>query len=417
MRWWEMDIPASIAKLLERAIDMRASDIHVEPQKDGLRIRFRIDGFLTVIDRIPSEWMWRYVSRLKVMGHLDIGEKRLPQDGAMTIRHRGEKVDVRISTMPTVHGEKVVLRLLRDRPDGWRLAELGMDEPELSRVTRLIDRPHGLIVVTGPTGAGKTTTLYAMLRELNRPETNIVTLEDPVEFQMEGVNQIQIHPKAGFTFAAGLRAVLRQDPNVIMVGEIRDRETADIAVRAAMTGHLVLSTLHTPDALGSITRLLDMGVEPYRVAATLIGAVAQRLVRRVCGSCGGEGCPDCQQTGYRGRTGVFEVITVDEALSRGIAEGWSSERMRKHLLLRGVRTIADRVKERAASGLTTLEECHRVVEFSEEMEVVGGAVGDVQQDARSPAGKWIPAVARHRDPGGTTGDQSRTGRTDPAKVE
>jgi len=339
-----MDIPASIAKLLERAIDMRASDIHVEPQGDGLRIRFRIDGFLTVIDRIPPEWMWRYVSRLKVMGHLDIGEKRLSQDGAMTIRHRGEKVDVRISTMPTVHGEKV-LRLLRDRPDGWMLAELGMDEPELSRVTRLIARPHGLIVVTGPTGAGKTTTLYAMLRELNRPETNIVTLEDPVEFQMEGVNQIQIHPKAGFTFAAGLRAVLRQDPNVIMVGEIRDRETADIAVRAAMTGHLVLSTLHTPDALSSITRLLDMGVEPYRVAATLIGAVAQRLVRRVCGSCGGEGCPDCQQTGYRGRTGVFEVITVDEALSRGIAEGWSSERMRKHLLLRGVHTIADRVKE------------------------------------------------------------------------
>ncbi|BCU82337.1 hypothetical protein JIR001_21200 [Polycladomyces abyssicola] len=381
-----MDIPASIAKLLERAIDMRASDIHVEPQGDGLRIRFRIDGFLTVIDRIPSEWMLRYVSRLKVMGHLDIGEKRLPQDGAMTIRHRGEKVDVRISTMPTVHGEKVVLRLLRDRPDGWLLAELGMDEPELSRVTRLIARPHGLIVVTGPTGAGKTTTLYAMLRELNRPETNIVTLEDPVEYQMPGVNQIQIHPKAGFTFAAGLRAVLRQDPNVIMVGEIRDRETADIAVRAAMTGHLVLSTLHTPDALSSITRLLDMGVEPYRVAATLIGAVAQRLVRRVCGSCVGEGCPDCQQTGYHGRTGVFEVVTVDESLSRGIAEGWPSERMRKHLLHRGVRTIADHVKERAAAGITTWEECLRVVEYIEEMEVDGGTVGDVQSDARSPAG-------------------------------
>jgi general secretion pathway protein E len=269
---------------------------------------------------------------------------------------------VRVSTMPTLHGEKVVLRVLRNRPEILSLSAMGMAPEELERLFRLIFRPHGLVIVTGPTGAGKTTTLYGILQELNRPEVNIVTLEDPVELQIGGVTQIQINPKAGLTFAQGLRAVLRQDPDIIMVGEVRDEETADIAIRAALTGHRVFSTLHTGDGASAITRLLDMGVAPYRVASALNGVVAQRLVRLLCTGCGGTGCEGCQNTGYSGRTGVFEVLEVTEPFQRLIVERAPLAQLRQAFREEGMRTLGDAVMDKVSAGLTSMEEVFRVVE-------------------------------------------------------
>lgn len=252
----------------------------------------------------------------------------------MSITCEGERVDVRVSTMPTLHGEKVVLRLLRHRPE-LTLSELGLFPEDLARLRRLIFRPHGLVIVTGPTGSGKTTTLYGILQELNRPEVNIVTLEDPVELQISGITQIQINPKAGLTFAQGLRAVLRQDPDLIMVGEVRDEETADIAVRAALTGHRVFTTLHTGDGASAITRLLDMGIASYRVASAINGVIAQRLVRLLCPRCRGDGCDGCQNTGYFGRTGVFEVLEIDSEIQRLIVEKVSVSRLRQAFRRKG----------------------------------------------------------------------------------
>ncbi|SFS80155.1 GspE/PulE family protein [Marininema halotolerans] len=357
-----MDITDYVSTLIEEAIRGRASDIHIEPRADHLCIRQRVDGFLVEGDRIEKERMHAIISRIKVMGHLDIGEKRLPQDGALTVTIDGERVDVRISSMPTLHGEKVVLRLLRNRPELLSLEELGMGEEEKQRLLALIQRSSGLLVVTGPTGAGKTTTLYAILHQLNRVEQNLVTLEDPVEFQLVGVNQIQIHPKAGLTFAHGLRAVLRQDPNIIMVGEIRDRETADIAIRAALTGHLVITTLHTTDASSTITRLLDMGIEPYRIAASLVGAVAQRLIRLICKGCRGKGCDRCQQQGYLHRVGAFEVVAIKEEFQPLIVERAPLSRLRHSFQKLGMRSLADAILEKVMTGETSIAEYHRVVD-------------------------------------------------------
>ncbi|PRX41698.1 general secretion pathway protein E [Planifilum fimeticola] len=357
-----MDVALYVSEMLDRAIQNRASDIHLDPQPEGLRIRQRIDGHLVTTHVLSRSEMIPVISRIKVMGHLDIGEKRLPQDGAMSITSRGERVDVRISTMPTLHGEKVVLRLLRHRPEFLTLSELGLVPEDLERLLRLLSRPHGLVIVTGPTGSGKTTTLYGILQELNRPEVSIVTLEDPVELQISGITQIQINPKAGLTFAQGLRAVLRQDPDLIMVGEVRDQETADIAVRAALTGHRVFSTLHTGDGASAITRLLDMGIAPYRVASALNGVVAQRLVRLLCSRCRGSGCEECQKTGYFGRTGVFEVLEIDQELQRLIVERAPLSQLRRAFREKGYRSLEDAVTEKVREGLTTREEGFRVVE-------------------------------------------------------
>ncbi|MBA4493267.1 GspE/PulE family protein [Paenactinomyces guangxiensis] len=361
-----MDIVTYISNLFERATELRASDIHIEPQADGLRIRLRVDGFLVEIDRLPKQKIPAVISRLKVMSHLDIGEKRVPQDGAMAIASKEGKLDVRISTLPTLFGEKIVLRLLRNRPETASLDQLGMEREEIKRLQRLLAHASGLLIVTGPTGAGKTTTLYAMLQYLNHKEANLVTLEDPVELQIPGINQVQIHPRAGLTFAQGLRAVLRQDPNVIMVGEIRDRETADIAIRAALTGHLVLTTLHTSDGASAVTRLLDMNIEPYRVAAALSGVVAQRLVRLVCNHCGGEGCAECQEMGYRGRTGAFEVIIMEEGVQQLVVNRSPLTELRQYFQSRGMSSLREAVMAKVKKGETTYQEYIRVAEDVEQ---------------------------------------------------
>ncbi|GGE23133.1 hypothetical protein GCM10011571_26520 [Marinithermofilum abyssi] len=357
-----MDAASYITSTLEQAIRSRASDLHFEPRSEGLVVRQRVDGFLISVDKVAKDKMHPVISRLKVMSHLDIGEKRLPQDGAMTVTHEGERVDIRVSSMPTMHGEKLVLRLLRNRPELLSLHELGMGEEEKRRLDLLIAKPSGLLMVTGPTGAGKTTTLYAILQALNREELNLVTLEDPVEFQLKGVNQIQINSKAGLTFAQGLRAVLRQDPNIIMVGEIRDRETADIAIRAALTGHLVLTTLHTADACSAITRFLDMGIEPYRIASAVVGVVAQRLVRLICSECRGKGCGECRHIGYWNRTGAFEVLHLQEELQPLIVERATLARLRHSFKKAGMRSLQDVILEKAMKGQTTISEYHRVVD-------------------------------------------------------
>jgi type II secretory ATPase GspE/PulE/Tfp pilus assembly ATPase PilB-like protein len=362
-----LDVVAYISELLTQAIDNRASDIHIEPQADHLRIRQRIDGFLVQTDEVPTEHSLAILSRLKIMGHLDIGERRIPQDGAMTLTQAQATYDVRISTLPTLYGEKVVLRLFRNQFENITLEQLGIDTDEQERLEKLIKRESGLLIVTGPTGSGKTTTLYAILQKLNQEHRNLVTLEDPVELQIPGMNQVQINTKAGLTFAQGLRAIMRQDPNVIMIGEIRDRETADIAIQAALTGHLVLTTLHTSDCASAVTRLLDMKIEPYRIAAALVGVVAQRLIRLRCIQCLGNGCIECKRTGYLGRTGVFEITVVSEELKHFIINMSSNTSLRKYLKQHGIISLSETTMNKVQLGYTTMEEYYRVIEHVEEM--------------------------------------------------
>lgn len=361
-----MDIITYITDLFKDAINHRASDIHVEPQAEGVRIRQRVDGFLIETAMLPSEHTSAIISRLKVMTNLDIGERRLPQDGSMTLEQNGVSFDVRISTIPTMYGEKVVMRLLHHQKEIVTLHQLGMASTERKEVEKLLSRDGGLVIVTGPTGSGKTTTLYAMLQVLNRIESNVVTLEDPIELQITGVNQIQIHPRVGLSFATGLRSILRQDPDVIMIGEIRDKETADIAISAALTGHLVLTTLHTKDAASAITRLFDMEIEPYRVAASLSGVVAQRLVRKMCGYCLAEGCAHCQQTGYFKRTGIFEVVSSNTEFQELISHQVRLSQLRSFFRSQGVRSLYDAAVEKVQSKETTLAEMRRVIDYVEE---------------------------------------------------
>jgi general secretion pathway protein E len=302
------------------------------------------------------------VSRIKVMSRMDIGEKRLPQDGVFVFQRDKQPLEIRVSTLPTIHGEKVVMRILRLRENPFTMEELGMESKQQQKVRRLLSKSSGLMVVTGPTGSGKTTTLYTLLQTLNQSRTNIVSLEDPVELQLDGINQVQIHPKSGLTYACALRAVMRQDPDVIMIGEIRDEEVAKIAVSAALTGHLVLTTLHTPDAAGAVIRLLDLKVEPYRLAASLIGVIAQRLVRQICTGCGGEGCHYCRHTGYRGRTGVFEVLEISDDLAGQIARHNTGVKIRKAMKDSGMMTLEDRMKEHVNKGETMMEERVRKVD-------------------------------------------------------
>jgi len=370
--------------LLSEAIKDDASDVHIETFEDHVSIRFRVDGVLREILEPPRVLAPLIISRIKVMARLDIAEKRLPQDGRITLRIGGRAVDVRVSTMPTNHGERAVLRILDKQSAGLDLAELGMDAETLDLFIKLIKKPHGIILVTGPTGSGKTTTLYSGLIILNDKKRNILTVEDPIEYDLVGVGQTQVNNKINMTFAKGLRAILRQDPDVVMVGEIRDLETAQIAIQASLTGHLVLSTLHTNSAIGAVTRLDDMGVEPFLLASSVAGVLAQRLMRLLCNDCKKPmlatsteceilgvseasspviyhpvGCANCRNTGYSGRTGVYELIAIDESLRTMIHDRAPEQQMRKYA--RGLYpSLRQDGFRRALKGETSLEEVLRV---------------------------------------------------------
>ncbi|WCT72875.1 type II secretion system ATPase GspE [Sphingomonas naphthae] len=374
-----------INALLLEAVKEGASDIHIETQEKRLIVRFRVDGVLRDVVEPRRALAPLLVSRIKVMARLDIAERRIPQDGRVTLRIGGQDVDARVSTIPTQHGERVVLRLLDKGGARLDLSSLGMSDRDVAVFEKLLERPHGLLLVTGPTGSGKTTTLYAGLTTLNDRRRNIMTVEDPIEYELEGVAQTQVNPRTDLTFARGLRAILRQDPDVIMVGEIRDQETAEVAVRSAMTGHFVLSTLHTNSAVGSVTRLIDMGVERYLLAPMVAGLIAQRLVRRLCQSCaradrasdadavllGGAiragdpvwrpvGCADCHQDGYRGRVAIYEVVVVDDRMQAMIHDGAAEADLVRTARTGGPSLLDDGVA-RIRDGTTTVEEVARVV--------------------------------------------------------
>jgi general secretion pathway protein E len=355
--------------LILEALRARASDVHLESDTDGLQVRYRIDGVLHEISHPPRQFQAAVLSRIKIMAGLNIAERRLAQDGRIRLRLSDRELDLRVSITPALHGESVVLRIL-DRGTGVRdLATLGMPEAVLAGFERLVQQPHGIILVTGPTGSGKTTTLYGALDRLNQPSVKIVTIEDPVEYQMKRATQIPVNPKIGLTFAAALRSILRHDPDIIMVGEMRDRETAEIAIQAALTGHLVLSTLHTNDAPSGVTRMVDMGIEPYLVSATVLGIVAQRLVRMVCDACAvatpdgfrrGQGCDTCAGTGYRGRTGLYELMPLSETLRDRIVKQASLAELRAVAQAEGMRSLRDAGWDKAKQGLTTAEEILRL---------------------------------------------------------
>jgi type II secretion system protein E len=393
-----LDQEASVVKFVNQivweAYQDRATDIHIEPQEFDLRVRYRIDGVLhqTPVPPQLKRFQSAVISRIKVMAGMDIAEKRLPQDGRISLRVRGEEIDVRVSTMPTVYGESVSLRLLMRSSGMLGMDKLGLCERDETLLRKLITRPHGILLVTGPTGSGKSTSLYAWLHTINTVDLRIITVEDPIEYEMSGVNQVQMRPEIGLTFAVGLRHILRQDPDVIMVGEIRDKETAEIAIRAALTGHLVFSTLHTNDAAGAITRLVDMGIEPFLVASSVEGLVAQRLVRRLCNACKRPaqitpefldeigfprarlaegaiyepvGCDECRGSGFRGRTGIYEILTIDDAIRPLVTARASASEIKLEALRRGLRTLRDDGWTKALAGVTTLEEVLRVSEEDE----------------------------------------------------
>lgn len=376
-----------VNQILAEAIERRATDVHLEPFEDALRVRYRVDGVLQEANLPPEvrQFQAAIVSRLKILSHLDIAEKRLPQDGRIKLRIAQREVDVRVSIIPMLHGEAVVLRLLDRSATLLGLEHLGMSPGDRKSFERVLEQPHGIVLVTGPTGSGKTTSLYAGLSRINDVDRKIITIEDPIEYHLRGINQIQVASKAGLSFARGLRAILRHDPDVILIGEIRDRETAEIAVQASLTGHLVFSTLHTNDAPGALTRLVDMGIEPYLVASSLEAVLAQRLVRLICPNCKqefvppdwdaviaefgenvppaiycGKGCRQCQHTGYRGRTGIFEMMTIDETIRSLILENASGDRIRQAAINQGMNSLRQDGWRLILEGRTTVEEVLRV---------------------------------------------------------
>ena len=381
----EAPIIRLINGLFSEALKLHASDIHIETFEQMLLVRFRVDGVLMEVLRPPRKLAPMLVSRIKVMAQLDIAEKRQPQDGRITVRTAGREVDIRVSTLPSIYGERVVMRLLDKTADLMQLNELGMPDKVLTRYRELLAQPNGILLITGPTGSGKTTTLYASLNHLNDATRNILTVEDPVEYAIAGIGQTSVNLKAGMTFAKGLRAILRQDPDVVMLGEIRDLETASIAVQASLTGHLVLSTLHTNSALGAIARLRDMGVEPFLLASSLKGVMAQRLVRRLCPECSeprslrdserallgasgahltqvhqAKGCPACQHSGYRGRVGLYEFVPVDAELAEQIHDGVAESKIAAQVFSQWPDLLSAGV-ERLQRGETTLEDLLRVI--------------------------------------------------------
>jgi general secretion pathway protein E len=346
--------------LLSQAVREGASDIHVEPFESYSVVRYRVDGTLRDIVRPRRALHAALVSRIKIMANLDIAEKRLPQDGRIMLRLGGRPVDVRVSTLPTGHGERAVLRLLDKERGRLEPEKLGLAATTLAALERLVRQPHGIVLVTGPTGSGKTTTLYALLSRLDASTTNIMTVEDPIEYDLEGIGQTQVNARIDMSFARALRAILRQDPDVIMIGEIRDLETAQIAVQASLTGHLVLATLHTNDSASAVTRLLDMGIEPFLLSSSLLGILAQRLLRKLCPSCRGSGCPKCLQIGYLGRTGIYELLEIDEPLRAAIHARDSEQRLRELARGRGFRTLFEDGQRWVETGATSSEELLRV---------------------------------------------------------
>jgi general secretion pathway protein E len=346
--------------LLTQAARDGASDIHIEPYERHSSVRFRVDGTLREVVQPNRALHAALISRLKIMAELDISEKRLPQDGRISLRIGTRAVDVRVSTLPSAHGERAVLRLLDKSESKLSLESVGMQGDALHRFERLIAQPHGIILVTGPTGSGKTTTLYAALQRLDAARSNIMTVEDPIEYELPGIGQTQVNAKIDLDFAKALRAILRQDPDVIMIGEIRDFETAQIAIQASLTGHLVLATLHTNDAASAITRLTDMGVEPFLLSSSLLGVLAQRLVRKLCRHCQGTGCAECGQSGYQGRTGVFELLVTDEAIRAQIHNQAAEAAIRDAALLSGMTLMRDDGERLVAGGITSREELVRV---------------------------------------------------------
>ncbi len=376
-----------VNSLFSQAVRERASDIHIEPQEKKLRVRFRIDGVLREVASFTRDIQAAIISRIKIIGGMDISEKRLPQDGRIKIAEAGREIDIRVSTLPTILGEKVVMRVLDKQAVILDVGKLGFSADNLQVFRRLYTQSYGMILVTGPTGSGKTTTLYSTLSEINTVGKNTITVEDPVEYRLDGINQVQVNPKAGLTFALGLRSILRQDPNIVMVGEIRDTETADIAIRAALTGHLVLSTLHTNDAPGAITRLVDMGVEPFLAATSILGVLAQRLVRCICPECKtrytpmrdsvermflgvdsnqpltlhkGKGCVSCGFTGYQGRIGIHEVMPVTSAIRELINRCASADEIASEAKKQGMISMCQDGINKAFGGITTVEEVMRV---------------------------------------------------------
>jgi type IV pilus assembly protein PilB len=390
--------------LLHRAVEEGASDIHIEPETNEVIVRLRVDGLLREEQRLPKWTQGAIVSRIKVLANLDIAEKRMPQDGRLVAEIGGRRIDLRVSTLPVTVGEKVVMRVVDSNRTTVHLDDLGMSDVHLGTIRRFLGRPQGIVLVTGPTGSGKTTLLYAALQHLRNVTRNITTVEDPVEFQIPGVNQVQVDEKSKKTFGTALRAILRQDPDVIMIGEIRDRETAQIAFRASVTGHLVLSSVHTNDAAGAVTRLIDLGLEPFMVASSLIGVVSMRLVRLVCPRCResydadagslsrlggpvtgeglvtltrGAGCPHCRQTGYVGRTGIYEMLEVDDAMRLHVTRGISDAEVRKLAAQDGMRSIGEDGLAKVLAGVTTLEEVARVVYLPEQGVKVCGSCSTV----------------------------------------
>ena len=355
--------------LLTQAAKDGASDIHIEPYERNSSVRFRVDGTLREVVQPNRALHAALISRLKIMAELDIAEKRLPQDGRISLRIGGRAIDVRVSTLPSAHGERAVLRLLDKGEAKFTLEGLGMDGAVLEQFRKLVQQPHGIVLVTGPTGSGKTTTLYAALQTLETSTTNVLTVEDPIEYELPGIGQTQVNPKIDLTFAKALRAILRQDPDVIMIGEIRDFETAQIAIQASLTGHLVLATVHTNDAPSLVTRLVDMGVEPYLLSSSLLGVLAQRLVRKLCTHCKRAdargryhpvGCNECGQTGYRGRTGVYELMTVDEKISALIHSRAAERKLFVAAEAAGLRPMREDGERLVVEGVTSAEEVIRV---------------------------------------------------------
>lgn len=398
----DLDQEASVVKFVNQIIweahQTRATDIHIEPMEVDLRIRYRIDGVLhqTPVPATLKRFQASIISRIKVMANMDIAEKRLPQDGRISLRIEGEEIDVRVSTMPTVYGESVSLRLLLRGSGMINMSQLGLESGDEEALTRMISRPHGILLCTGPTGSGKSTSLYAWLHTINSVDKRIMSAEDPIEYEMAGVNQVQMRPDIGLTFAHALRTFLRQDPDVIMVGEIRDRDTAEIAIRAALTGHLVFSTLHTNDSAGSINRLLDMGIEPFLVASSVEGIIAQRLVRRLCPACCKPveidettfdflqsenfpvaeletrpiyepvGCEECRSSGFKGRTGIYEILSVDDHIRPLIIDRAASSVIKNEALKHGLSTLREDGWKKVLAGVTTVEEVLRVAQEDED---------------------------------------------------
>jgi general secretion pathway protein E/type IV pilus assembly protein PilB len=408
----EASIIRFVNQVLKDAIELRASDIHLEPFEDEFRIRYRIDGVLQDVS-VPAQlkrFQPAIVSRVKILSHLNIAEKRLPQDGRIKIRLDDAEVDIRVSVIPMLHGEAVVMRLLRQNATLRGMQELGMDQRELDCFRRVLQMPHGIVLVTGPTGSGKTSTLYTALNEINDSVRKIITIEDPVEYQLKGVNQIQVSEKAGLTFARGLRSILRHDPDVVLIGEIRDQETAQIAVQASLTGHLVFSTLHTNDAPGALTRLVDMGVEPYLVASSLEAVLAQRLVRVLCKHCKqpdtsptaltlkaqlgipasttlyrSVGCRECRNTGFYGRHAIFEWMDSDNEVRQLILKNASTDQVRDAARRAGMRTLADDGWRLVRLGITTVEEILSVTTAKEVARTTRNETLDATTEAQSPA--------------------------------